>query len=66
MPKTGKGEASDHSNNQGGPWNLGMMTCSATKIYRLLSEGAVSYEINFPDMQNMNYSVKEGRAGKAR
>lgn len=66
MPKIGKEETSNHNNNQDGSWTLEMMTYSATKIYRLPSKGIFSYEINFPDMQNMNYSLKEGRVGNAR
>ena len=66
MPKIGKEETSNHNNNQDGSWNLERMTYSTTKIYRLLSKGIFSYEINFPDRQNMNYSLKEGRVGNAR
>lgn len=57
--KIGTARTSDHNSNQNESWNLEMMTCSIPKIYRLQREKIFSYGINYPIMQNMNYSLKE-------
>lgn len=56
--KIGKARTSDLNNNQDGSWNLEMMTHSIPKIYRLQRKD-ISYGINYPIMQSMNYSLKE-------